>query len=159
MTPGIFRVVILVCSLVMSAFASAVVEGYKYPFEDPEDVKRFQQLAEELRCPKCQNQNLADSNAPVASDMRGKMYELMQDGQSNQEVVDYMVARYGDFVHYKPPVRGSTYLLWAGPAIVFVLGALLVVGIRRSKDRQIQPLSQQEQDRLKAIKQEGGSEH
>lgn len=132
-----------------------VVEGHKYPFDNERDIARFQTLAEELRCPKCQNQNLADSNAPVASDMRDKVYELMQDGKSDQEVVDYMVARYGDFVRYRPPVRTSTFLLWFGPLIILIIGALVLVAIRRSSSsRTLDPLSAEEQERLKALRNE-----
>lgn len=145
-----FRVCLLIC---LPALSWAVVEGHKYPFDNEQDIARFQTLAEELRCPKCQNQNLADSNAPVASDMRDKVYELMQEGKSNQEVVDYMVARYGDFVRYRPPVRTNTFLLWFGPLMLFIIGALVLVVVRRSSSkRELTPLSAEEQQKLAALR-------
>jgi len=131
----------------------AVIDGHKYPFEDPQDAERFEQLAEDLRCPKCQNQNLADSNAPVARDMRDKVYELMQQGKTDDEVVGYMVDRYGDFVRYNPPMRAETFLLWFGPAILFVFGLILLIGIRRSsKNTSNQPLTAEEKAKLEQLK-------
>jgi len=148
------RIFSVVCLALISSWALAVVDGHKYPFEDPHDIARFQSLSEELRCPKCQNQNLADSNAPVAADMRDKVYELMQDGKSDQEVVDYLVARYGDFVRYRPPVRTNTVLLWFGPLIVFILGAIMLVVIRRNSAKRdaLPPLSEEEKQRLAQLK-------
>ncbi|WP_221796945.1 cytochrome c-type biogenesis protein [Oceanobacter mangrovi] len=147
------RFLLLCASLLLSAAASAVVEGYKYQFDSETDVQRFNTLAEELRCPKCQNQNLADSNSPVASDMREKVYELMQGGQSDDQIVDYLVARYGDFVHYKPPVRKDTWLLWFGPVIVFLLGLLVLRQLRRSQgSRKLAPLTEEEQQQLERLK-------
>lgn len=143
---------LLLSLLALPSFA--VVEGYKYQFDDPSELARFTSLAENLRCPKCQNQDLADSNAPVASDMRQKIYELMQQGQSDDEIVDYMVARYGDFVKYTPPFKPETLLLWFGPALLFVFGLLLLIAVRRNNNRQqqISPLSAAEQERLQALK-------
>ncbi|MEE2764809.1 MAG: cytochrome c-type biogenesis protein [Pseudomonadota bacterium] len=133
--------------------ASAVVEGYKYQFDSEEEVQRFNGLAEVLRCPKCQNQNLADSNAPVASDMREKVYELMLEGQSDDQIVDYLVARYGDFVHYKPPVRAETWLLWFGPLIAFLIGLLVLRQLRRKQTvEQAQPLTEAERAQLERMK-------
>lgn len=133
--------------------ASAVVEGYKYQFDSEEEVQRFNGLAEVLRCPKCQNQNLADSNAPVASDMREKVYELMLEGQSDDQIVDYLVARYGDFVHYKPPVRAETWLLWFGPLIAFLIGLLMLRQLRRKQTvEQAQPLTEAERAQLERMK-------
>jgi len=130
----------------------AVIDGHKYPFEDPQDAERFEQLAEDLRCPKCQNQNLADSNAPVAADLRDKVYELMQDGKSDDEVVTYLVDRYGDFVRYKPPFRLDTLLLWGGPVILLLLGILLLALLRRNQSQPVSALSAEERARLDALK-------
>ena len=148
--------VMLLCSFSFSFLFSntsfAVVEGYKYPFTEETDAERFQQLSEDLRCPKCQNQNLADSHAPIAIDMRDKVYELMQEGKEDQEIVDYLVARYGDFVTYKPPFRLDTLLLWGAPIILFVLGAFILVYVRRLQATPAPELSLEEQKRLQAIK-------
>src|SRR5690606_31731410 len=87
--------------------ALAGVHGCQYQFDDELRSKRLASLAEDLRCPKCQNQNLAASDAPVAADMRDKIYEMMQDGVSDTEIVAYMVDRYGDFVRYNPPFKAE----------------------------------------------------
>ena len=138
--------------LLVCAPAMAVIDGHKYPFDNAEDQARFAQLAEDLRCPKCQNQNLADSNAPVAADMRDKVYELLQDGKSDDEVVGYLVARYGDFVRYNPPVRLDTLLLWASPAVLLGLGLLLIALLRGQQGTVNKALSPEEQARLAEIK-------
>ncbi|MCC6373214.1 MAG: cytochrome c-type biogenesis protein CcmH, partial [Moraxellaceae bacterium] len=88
---------------------------------------RYQALIAELRCPKCQNQNLAGSDAPIAKDLKDRTYQLLQDGKTDSEIRDYMISRYGDFISYKPPVRGSTYALWFGPfALLLVVVAVLI---------------------------------
>lgn len=132
--------------------ALAVVDGHKYQFDNAEDTQRFTQLAIDLRCPKCQNQNLADSNAPVAADMRDKVYELMLDGRSDDEIVGYMVDRYGDFVRYTPPFRLTTALLWIGPLLLLLLGFGLLLVIRRGQATAPAPLTDEEQARLQALK-------
>jgi cytochrome c-type biogenesis protein CcmH len=93
-----------------------------------EEAKRtlFIELGNELRCPKCQNQNIADSNAVVAKDMKLKTYQLIQEGKSKQEIIDYMKLRYGDYVHYKPPVTAVTLWLWLLPLMFIVCGALFM---------------------------------
>ena len=96
------------------------------PFSDPKQQALFRELTAELRCPKCQNQNIADSNAVVAVDMRKKTYELVQQGQDKTQVIAYMKQRYGDFVHYRPPLQWSTIWLWLLPALL-LLGMLAVV--------------------------------
>jgi len=140
----------LLCLIVLPSWA--IIDGHKYPFEDPEDTARFEQLAEDLRCPKCQNQNLADSNAPVAADLRDKVYELMQEGKSDDEVVTYLVDRYGDFVRYKPPFRLDTLLLWGGPALLLLFGILLLALLRRQQSQPVAELSAEEKARLEALK-------
>ncbi|MDF1763378.1 MAG: cytochrome c-type biogenesis protein CcmH [Oleibacter sp.] len=140
----------LLLSILFISPAWAVVEGYKYTFDNIEDTQRFNHLSENLRCPKCQNQNLADSNSPIASDLRSKVYELMQDGKSDDEIVDHLVARYGDFVRYTPEFRADTLLLWGGPAILFVLGLILIFNLRRRQATSA-GLSEQEEARLKRL--------
>lgn len=143
---------LLLTLLFLPALASAVVDGHKYTFSSDEDAARFEQLAEELRCPKCQNQNLADSNAPVAADLRDKVYELIQEGKSDDEVVTYLVDRYGDFVRYRPPFRFDTLLLWGGPFILLLIGIALLALLRRQQARPDTGLSEAEQRRLAEIK-------
>ena len=107
-----------------------------YPFENPIQQQRFQQLSETLRCLVCQNQSLADSNAPVAKDLRAKVYELIKEGKSDQAIKDYLVERYGDFILFQPPFKMTTFLLWLAPFILIVLGfSVLCLLIFRSKDK------------------------
>lgn len=106
-------------------------------FDNAQQQQLYRQLTAELRCPKCQNQNIADSNAVVAVDMRNKTLELVRQGQNHDQVIDYMKERYGDFVHYQPPFRLSTALLWLLPLLaVLSLGWTVV---RRSRVAQTEP--------------------
>ncbi|OFA32591.1 cytochrome C biogenesis protein [Glaciecola punicea] len=102
-----------------------------YVFVDAGKRREFLELTAELRCPKCQNQNIADSDAPIAHDMRRKTYELMQEGKDKSQVIEWMKVRYGDFVHYQPPVNAVTIWLWVLPVLFAVL--MLVFFILRRK--------------------------
>jgi|TARA_R110002073_G_scaffold45053_1_gene124547 cytochrome c-type biogenesis protein CcmH len=105
-----------------------------YQFDSVEHEQRFRGLIEQLRCPKCQNQSISDSDADIAQDMRAQVATMIREGRSNDEIVGYFTERYGDFVNYKPPVNAQTMILWAGPVLVFVIGFVLVlVQIRRAK--------------------------
>ncbi|WP_417614568.1 cytochrome c-type biogenesis protein CcmH [Oceanisphaera sp.] len=121
-----------------------------YEFDSAQQEETFRELTRELRCPKCQNQDIADSDAELAKDLRDKTYVMLQEGSSKQEVIDYMVARYGNFILYKPPFMASTMILWFGPVIVMLLGGLIVVVRTRKKPRKNaeQALSAEEQQRL-----------
>ena len=99
---------LLACLLSMTATAAIDV----YDFDSERQEAQYRGLIEELRCPKCQNQNLAASDAPIAQDLKQKTYDLVKDGRSDGEIRDYMQERYGDFISYKPPVRPSTWILW-----------------------------------------------
>lgn len=105
------------------------------PFKDAAEEARFRALAAELRCVLCQNQSLADSNAAIAQDLRKEVFELMQDGKSDDEIKAFLTERYSDFVLYKPPVTGRTALIWFGPALVLLAGAIVVGGIVRRRAR------------------------
>ena len=101
---------------------------------DPEQEDRFRELTKELRCPKCQNQSIFDSNAGVAGDLRREIIRQIREGKSNEEIVEYMVARYGDFVRYRPAFDARTALLWIGPFILMAVGAgVLVWQIRKRR--------------------------
>lgn len=105
-----------------------------YPFESELQEKRFRALAEELRCTVCQNQSLADSDAPLARDLREELFGMLQNGRSDQEIRNFMVERYGNYVLYRPPVAGHTLLLWGGPIVLLIIGlvaALVVIRKRR----------------------------
>lgn len=122
-----------------------------YQFRTPAEEQRFQALVGELRCPKCQNQNLAGSDAPIAKDLKDRTYQLMQDGKSDNEIRQYMIERYGDFISYKPPVRGSTYLLWFGPFVLLVTVLAVVVWRRRKVISPAAGLTPAESARLAAL--------
>ncbi|AKG08706.1 cytochrome C biogenesis protein [Moraxella bovoculi] len=116
---------IMMATLFMGVMMQASAGIEVYEFKTSEDETRYRALIEELRCPKCQNQNLAGSDAPIALDLKQKTYEMINDGRSDTEIRDYMFERYGDFISYKPPVRPSTWILWFFPPILLVL---LVIG-------------------------------
>ena len=115
--------------------------------EDPALEKRVQQLSHELRCLVCQNQTLADSNAPLAVDLRNQVREQLKSGKSERDVVDFLVARYGDFVLYRPPLKASTVLLWAGPFLLLALGIVLLVRRLRRPRSAAPELSDAERER------------
>ena len=106
-----------------------------YEFKDDATRERFKQLTFELRCPKCQNQNLQDSNSPIASDLRNEVYKMLQEGNDDSEIVDFMVARYGEFVLYRPPVNKATYVLWYGPFGLVVIGIVVVLMVSKKRKR------------------------
>ncbi len=123
-----------------------------HTFNTPEDEARYQTLTEELRCLVCQNQNLADSNAELAQDLRRQTYDMVQAGKSNEEIVAYMVERYGDFVLYRPPFRPATLLLWIGPFIILAIGVVILLAfIRRRTREQLPELSPEEHARAESL--------
>jgi len=122
------------CLLLLCAAwpAFAVIETYEFSSEELE--LRYQSLSAELRCPKCQNQNIADSNAPIAQDLRKTLYKQLEQGASDEEILEYMVARYGEFVRYRPRFGGLTSLLWLFPLLLLVAGVfVLVANLRRGR--------------------------
>ena len=118
--------------------------------QSPELEKRVNALAEELRCLVCQNQTLADSNAPLAVDLKNQIREQLAKGASERDVVDFMVARYGDFVLYRPPFKASTVALWLGPFVFLILGVWVL--LRRISRRRAPESSLSEADRARAAK-------
>ena len=112
--------------LALTAFAAQAKEA-PLAAENPELEKRVMALSEELRCLVCQNQTLADSHAELAIDLKNQVREKLASGMSNQDVIDYMVERYGDFVLYKPPVKGTTWVLWFGPFLLLAVGIAVLL--------------------------------
>ena len=106
-------------------------------FDTPEQEARFQQLTLELRCLVCQNQNLADSDAELARDLREEIHEMMMAGQDNEQIKTFLVDRYGDFVLYRPAVGGNTLLLWLMPGILLGIGAIVILFTVRNRKRQL----------------------
>ncbi len=132
----------------LSATVHAAIEVHE--FNDASTEADYKDLIEELRCLVCQNQNLAGSDADLAKDLRQQTYELLQQGKSRAEVVEYMVSRYGDFVLYRPPVKSSTMLLWAGPfALLFIV--LIVVLLKVKKTRTVEAPDQKNLDQAKSL--------
>ncbi|EEJ9047199.1 cytochrome c biogenesis protein CcmH, partial [Salmonella enterica subsp. enterica] len=125
--------VMLMLALVIAGSARATTDVM--PFKDEAQEQQFRQLTEQLRCPKCQNNSIADSNAMIATDMRRRVYDLMQEGKSRQEIIDYMVARYGNFVTYDPPLTPLTVLLWVLPLAAIVAGGWIIVARTRRRVR------------------------
>jgi len=127
------HLIIAICSIVFSAWTCAA--DVPMTFSNQDDEQRFNELIRELRCLVCQNQSLADSNADLAQDLREEIYNEMLDGKSDNEIITYLVARYGDFVLYRPPMKPVTYLLWLGPALFLVIGVFIAVSFltRRKK--------------------------
>lgn len=150
--------VLLVAGLSMSAWANIDT----YQFDNPRQEAQYRALIEEFRCPKCQNQNLAGSDAPIAQDLKQKTYDMVKDGRSDTEIRQYMNERYGDFISYKPPVRPSTWILWFFPPVllVFVMLAWFIRNRNSSKraaaiahpiEEDYAPLSAAEQQRLQDL--------
>ena len=150
--------VLLVAGLSMSAWANIDT----YQFDNPRQEAQYRALIEEFRCPKCQNQNLAGSDAPIAQDLKQKTYDMVKDGRSDAEIRQYMNERYGDFISYKPPVRPSTWILWFFPPVllVFVMLAWFIRNRNSSKRAAVianpiedvyAPLSAAEQQRLQDL--------
>ena len=127
-----FKVLLVAATLV---FACQLAAKEPLIFMNLEQEARYNELTLELRCLVCQNQNLADSDAPLAQDLRKEIYDMMQAGRSNEEIKTFMVDRYGDFVLYKPPVQGNTLALWLAPAVLLLLGGVVVVFIVRKRTR------------------------
>lgn len=133
--------VILALSLSLPVFAA--IEAVE--FDNPETTSRYQAIIAELRCLVCQNQNLADSNAELAKDLRRKTAEMIKAGDNDEEILDYMQERYGDFVLYSPRFNSGTALLWVGPFILLLFAAgFLIIRIKRRQDHELlKPLSKQ----------------
>ena len=125
----------LVALLFGLSFAFSALAIDPLPFKDAEEEARFRALAAELRCVLCQNQSLADSNAGIAQDLRKEVFALMRQGKSDEEIKVFLTERYSDFVLYRPPMRGRTALIWVGPAVVLLAGAITVIVIVRRRAR------------------------
>ncbi|WP_040975453.1 cytochrome c-type biogenesis protein [Necropsobacter massiliensis] len=140
----------------ISFAAAATIDALD--FSSAQQEKDYQILTQELRCPQCQNNNIADSNATIAVDMRAKVFELLQEGKSKQDIVEYMVARYGNFVTYDPPLTVATVILWAAPAALIIFGIFFIVrrkpqrtATRTQCDTDNSALNAEQQRRLQAL--------
>lgn len=142
----------LILLLLFTGLGTAFAGVEVHKFEEPEQEQQYNRLIAELRCLVCQNQNLADSNAELAQDLRQEVYEMIQNGASDQEIVSFMVARYGDFVLYRPPFKSTTAFLWIGPFIIFGVGfVILLVFIRKRRQTVGVELDETEQARARQL--------
>lgn len=143
------RLVSTLFILTLGFFVSQVLATEdKFHFDSAEKNALFLELTKVLRCPKCQNQNIADSDAMIAVDLKRKVYELLQKDYDKKQVIDFMKQRYGDFVYYQPPVNPMTIWLWLLP-VLFIFIAL--AGIIMTRKRQIPDISQEQLAKAQAI--------
>ncbi|OOH88137.1 cytochrome c-type biogenesis protein CcmH [Pasteurellaceae bacterium 15-036681] len=146
----------MIIGIILSSFTFATIETQQ--FDNAKQESDYRALIQELRCPQCQNNNIADSNATIATDMRNKTLELLKQGKSKNEVVDYMVERYGNFVTYNPPITPATVLLWLMPILLIALGFIILLKRKKktvqavsSEQKFANTLNHQEQERLNQI--------
>lgn len=137
-----------------SLHANAVIETYE--FSSPDLEVRYKALSQELRCPKCQNQNIADSNAPISRDLRAIVHEQLEAGASDEEIIVYLVDRYGEFVRYRPGVDNNTFWLWSAPLILLLM-ALTVVWLQIRGDRKASTVESNEA-RARELREKYGEE-
>lgn len=149
----LIKVIVVSGLLLASHLSSAAIEVHE--FKNEIDRQRYQSFIDEMRCPKCQNQNLSGSDSPIALDLRNELYLMIEEGKSDQQIVDFMVERYGEFILYRPRLSPATVLLWAAPVLLLVFGALFLWLLVRKRRRLAQEaetgLSQQERARLDSL--------
>ena len=147
----------LLASIFLTQMSYAIVDGHEYVFNDGTEQENqnrsqlFQKLAEELRCPKCQNQNLSDSNAMIAGDLRRELYQQVKSGSDGQSIIDFMVNRYGEFVLYRPKMGAMTYVLWFGPVALLLIALVSLIFIVRKRKQSSAPtetISLEQQKRI-----------
>ena len=153
----LIKTFVVFCFLLNAQISFAAIEVHE--FDNEIDRQRYQTFIDEMRCPKCQNQNLAGTNSPVAADLRNELVLMIKAGKSDQEIVNFMVERYGEFILYRPRLSPATIFLWAAPVLMLVFGALLLWLIVRKRRRLATEansgLSAQEQARLDALLKKG----
>ena len=133
MNPGRFFIIFMALTLSVTALAQRAPVQEPMKFENKQQEERFNHLTRELRCLVCQNQNLADSDAQLAHDLRAEVHEMLLAGNSDEEIKKFMVDRYGDFVLYRPPVQENTYLLWLAPMLLLLGGAFMMAVIVKKR--------------------------
>lgn len=129
------RVLIVLFALFSASLSWSVSDVWE--FETESQRERYQRFAEELRCPNCQGQNIAGSDSQVAGDLRAELYRLVMEGKSDEEIIDFMRQRYGDYILYRPQFQSNTYALWIGPLVILLIGfAVAAVILLKRKPRQ-----------------------
>jgi cytochrome c-type biogenesis protein CcmH len=153
MTRYFLRQLVVFSFLVFTHSSFAAIEVHD--FANDVERQRYQSFIDELRCPKCQNQNLSGSDSPIAADLRHELYDMIKSGRSDQEIVDFMVKRYGEFILYRPRLTPTTIFLWALPGVLLVSGALVLwMMVRRRRQSLVEQdlgLSTDEQARINAL--------
>ena len=140
---------LLLSSLLLGASSVGAYTLEEFTFDSPRQQAEFRELIGKLRCLVCQNESLAASQAELAQDLRNEVYKMMRAGQSQDQILDFLIARYGDFVLYDPPLKPSTYVLWFGPFILIGIGAVFMVrALLRRKATPDQGLNDEERQRL-----------
>ena len=142
---------VLVCVLGWLSMPTALAAIDLYEFDTPVQEARFTALIAELRCPKCQNQNIADSDAMIAKDIKSRVPQLIGEGKSDSEITAYMVDRYGDFVTYRPPLKPVTYLLWFGPPIAFIVAVIVILVRVSMRAKTVAPAAEPDAQRVQDI--------
>ena len=148
---ALMRIIAVLMLLVMAS--GAVAAGIELrEFDDSVMEQRYRDLTSSMRCPLCENQAIDDSDAPISADMRDRVYQLLQDGQSDIEIVNHMVQRFGEYILYNPRLESRTYLLWGLPIVLVLLGALVVVlMVRARRNASAKALSAEERQRIEAL--------
>lgn len=131
MQSHLLKLVMYIGVLIFSSCSMAAIDVHE--FDNEVGRKRYQSFIDEMRCPKCQNQNLSGSDSPIAMDLRRELYLMIEDGKSDKEIVDFMVERYGEFILYRPRVTSSTLLLWGAPIFLLIAGIILLLLIVRKR--------------------------
>ncbi len=151
MARSVFMMLPFVFAVAIASAAGAASTLYR--FDDPDQAQRFQALTEQLRCLVCQGESIADSNADLAKDLRSQVHEMILAGHSNQQIMQFMTDRYGDFILYKPPFVPRTYFLWAGPLLLLILASVAMIKYvgRTRRDTQAIGLQQDERARLSRL--------
>lgn len=142
-------VLTVLLAMLMPLAATAAIDAYPFPNDEMEN--RYHALIDELRCPQCLNTNLAGSDAMIAQDLRREVHRLILEGSSDQEILDFMYKRYGDFILYKPRIKAGTILLWFGPAIFFLVALLVVLRMVIGRKTDTTDLSVAERERLNQL--------
>lgn len=129
---------LLIILLILPMTLFADIDAYQ--FDDAGKEALYKKLTKELRCTVCQNQDIADSNAELAADLRRKTYKMVQEGKSEEYVLDYMSQRYGDFVLYRPRLQTNTILLWVGPFVILLVGIVVLLRLIRRRSATDEPV-------------------
>lgn len=149
---AVTRLLLMALALLLAASLAHAGAIEVREFDSPVLEKRYDSLTASLRCPKCQNQAIDDSDSPIAKDMRDRVYAQLQDGRSDREILDFMVARFGDYVLYNPRLDNRTYLLWGLPTGLVLLGGGMVwLIVRNRRNASARDLSDEERARLEAL--------